>query len=153
MAGTTTVSARIEESLKAQAEEILQTLGISHSVAITALYAQIVMQKGIPFDLRIQERDSTLSFYAIRSAVKEHAEKYGLDRVSLFGSYARGDATGKSDVDLCVDKGSARGFALGGFQDDLARALGKTVDVVSRAAMDERFAARIAQDEVTLYER
>ena len=38
----------------------------------------------------------------ITAAVKPIAEKYGIDKVWLFGSYARGEATEKSDVDLLI---------------------------------------------------
>lgn len=42
----------------------------------------------------------------IKSIVSPIARKYGVERVYLFGLYARGDATTKSDVNLRVDKGS-----------------------------------------------
>ena len=41
-----TVSARIDETLKAEAESILQQLGIPVSVVINTLYHQIVIQHG-----------------------------------------------------------------------------------------------------------
>lgn len=49
MANTSAVYARIDTSLKEQAEEILTKLGISPSAAIQMLYSQVVMQQGIPF--------------------------------------------------------------------------------------------------------
>ena len=45
----TTVSARLDSDIKAQAEQILSKLGLSHSAAISALYSQIVLQQGLPF--------------------------------------------------------------------------------------------------------
>ncbi len=33
------------------------------------------------------------------------AESYGIKKMSLFGSYARGEATDDSDIDLFIDKG------------------------------------------------
>lgn len=53
MANTTAVYARIDTGLKDNAEAILAQLGITPSSAITMLYSQIVLQKGIPFDLRL----------------------------------------------------------------------------------------------------
>ena len=38
----------------------------------------------------------------IREIVAPIAKQHGVDKVFLFGSYARGDATPASDVDLCV---------------------------------------------------
>ncbi len=47
------VQARIDAKLKQQADFILHSLGLSASQAINALYAQIVLQQGIPFELKI----------------------------------------------------------------------------------------------------
>ena len=45
--------ARIEPDLKEQAETILAALGIPASNAITMFYKQIVLQKGLPFDVKL----------------------------------------------------------------------------------------------------
>ena len=55
-----TVSARIDETLKAQAEDILQQLGIPVSVVINTLYHQIIIQKGVPFSLTLNRTPATL---------------------------------------------------------------------------------------------
>ena len=60
MAKDATVSARIDETLKSQAEEILQQLGIPVSVVINTLYHQIVIQKGVPFPLTLNRSPATL---------------------------------------------------------------------------------------------
>ncbi len=44
---------RIEPSLKAQAEGILSTLGVSTSHAINMFYKQIVLHRGLPFAVQI----------------------------------------------------------------------------------------------------
>ena len=53
MANTTAVYARIDTKLKDNAEAILAQLGITPSCSITMLYSQIVLQNGMPFDLRL----------------------------------------------------------------------------------------------------
>lgn len=53
MANTNVVYARIDANLKEQAEVILHRLGITPTSAVQMLYSQIVMQKGMPFDLKI----------------------------------------------------------------------------------------------------
>jgi len=45
--------ARIEPSVKEQAEVILSALGISASNAITMFYKQIILQNGMPFDVKL----------------------------------------------------------------------------------------------------
>ena len=52
-----TVSCRIEENIKNDAEAILQQLGILVSVAISALYRQIIARNGLPFSLTLPRRD------------------------------------------------------------------------------------------------
>ncbi len=53
MAKTSAVYARIDTALKENAESVLAQLGISPSSAIQMLYSQIVLTKGIPFELRL----------------------------------------------------------------------------------------------------
>ncbi len=53
MANTSPVYARIDTTLKDNAEGILAKLGISPSSAIQMFYSMIVLRDGIPFDVRI----------------------------------------------------------------------------------------------------
>ena len=45
--------ARIEPEVKEQAESILSSLGIPASNAINMFYKQIILQRGLPFDVKI----------------------------------------------------------------------------------------------------
>ena len=73
----------------------------------------------------------------IKSVVSELAQKYGAQRIFLFGSYARGDMAPTSDIDLRID---------------LEAALGVPVDLIPTGSLDDRFLASIRNDEVLLYE-
>ena len=59
MANTSAVYARIDTELKENAEGILSQLGISPSSAIQMLYSQIVLKKGMPFELRLPSTKPT----------------------------------------------------------------------------------------------
>ncbi|MBR4172681.1 MAG: nucleotidyltransferase domain-containing protein [Kiritimatiellae bacterium] len=61
------------------------------------------------------------------------AQKYGLAAVYLFGSYARGEATADSDVDLLVDlRGSViKGLNFVSLYNELEAALGISIDIVT----------------------
>lgn len=61
MAKTANMYARIEPDLKSQAEAILSALGISASNAITMSYKQIVLQKGLPFEVKLPEHPLDIS--------------------------------------------------------------------------------------------
>ena len=88
----------------------------------------------------------------IRQIVSDLAQQYGAQRVYLFGSYARGDMTSDSDIDLRIDKGAIRGLAFAGLLGDLEDALDTSVDLISTAGMDAEFLEEIQRDEVLLYE-
>lgn len=97
-----------------------------------------------------------LTIDEIKRAVAPICERYGVERLSLFGSYARGEADELSDVDLIVDKydeKKLRGFAWGGLYADIQEALGVEIDLLSRRGTRQKFLDRIAKDEVLLYAR
>lgn len=52
-AKTANLYARIEPDVKEQAESILATLGIPASNAITMFYKQIILNRGLPFEVKI----------------------------------------------------------------------------------------------------
>jgi predicted nucleotidyltransferase len=88
----------------------------------------------------------------IKERVAPVAKKYGVKRVMLFGSYARGDAAENSDIDLHIWCRNLRGlFALGGLMAELRDALNKEVDVVPHDGMRKRFYENIKDDEVLIY--
>ena len=53
---TANVFARVEPEIKEQAERILSQLGIPMSNAIGLFLRQIIMQRGIPFDMKLPAR-------------------------------------------------------------------------------------------------
>lgn len=81
------------------------------------------------------------------------AQKYGVERIFLFGSRARGDNSSDSDIDLRVDKGKVTGFAIGGLYEDLAEALQTDLDLLTTGSLEEDFLQRIQPEEVLLYDQ
>ena len=53
MAKTANLYARIEPDVKEQAESILTALGIPASNAINMFYKQIILQRGLPFEVKM----------------------------------------------------------------------------------------------------
>ena len=87
MANTNVVYARIDTNLKENAESILSQLGISPSSAIQMLYSQIVLQKGMPFELRLSAKKPL----AIGNMSKEDLNlelKKGIDSLNEGKSYS-----------------------------------------------------------------
>ena len=57
---TATVSARVEDEIKTEAEEVLRKLGVPVSVVIDSLYRQIIFTQGIPFSLSLPKMPKTM---------------------------------------------------------------------------------------------
>jgi DNA-damage-inducible protein J len=73
MAKTEAIKARVEPKLKAQAERILDELGLDASDAIRVFYKQVVLRKGLPFDVAIPNK-------ATQRAMREVQEGRGLTK-------------------------------------------------------------------------
>ncbi len=50
---TAILTAKIEPKLKTEAEQILRELGLNKAQAITLLYKQIIVQRGLPFTISL----------------------------------------------------------------------------------------------------
>ncbi len=69
----------------------------------------------------------------IEKKVKEVAERYNVNKVCIFGSYARGEATEDSDIDFIVDPENLVGFKFFGFYEDLRESFNKEIDLVTES--------------------
>lgn len=56
MAATSSLSVRMDTSLKKNAEQILGELGISASGAVQMFYRQIILHQGLPFELTLPQK-------------------------------------------------------------------------------------------------
>ncbi|PMC29339.1 type II toxin-antitoxin system RelB/DinJ family antitoxin [Lactobacillus iners] len=87
MANTNVVYARIDTTLKENAENILNQLGITPSSAIQMLYSQIVLQKGMPFELRLPVNKPIALGSITRDELDKELQK-GLDSLRSGKSYS-----------------------------------------------------------------
>ena len=79
------------------------------------------------------------------------AKKYGVSKLALFGSYARGDAIESSDIDFVIDKGAIVGWDFFGFCLDLENEFCKKVDVLTYNSIPKSKYFEI--EELKLYEK
>ena len=102
------------------------------------------------------------SLEEIRQIVVPIAVKYNVKAVFLFGSYARGEATEASDIDLIADTAGSdlKGlFALGELYCELEDAFSKKIDLVTVSSLEQRiqlpseklFRENIKNERVVLY--
>ena len=57
MARTSNVFARVEPEIKEQAEQVLERLGIPMSNAVSMFLRQVVLQRGIPFEMKLPQAE------------------------------------------------------------------------------------------------
>lgn len=89
----------------------------------------------------------------IQKAVAPIASSYGVKRIYLFGSYAKGTANEESDVDLLVEKGRPMSLLkLSGMRQMVQEALHLPVDLITTTGVGEDFRKEIAKTEILLYE-
>lgn len=66
-------------------------------------------------------------------AYKEKAvSRYGIIRLGIFGSYAKGEATEESDIDIVIELQTPDIFSMVHIREELEELLGKRVDIVRR---------------------
>ncbi|HEX8315552.1 MAG TPA: nucleotidyltransferase domain-containing protein [Flavisolibacter sp.] len=88
----------------------------------------------------------------IKQTVSEYFKDKPVKKVYLFGSYARGEADEKSDVDLLVelDYSQRVGLSFYGWYVDLGDIFSKKVDVVPADCIYEDLKIAIERDKILL---
>lgn len=89
----------------------------------------------------------------IKNIVSPIAKNYGVESISLFGSYAKGKATNKSDMDFIIEKGDLIGIKYFSLLTDLENALNCKIDLITTGFSNKEFLKKIKKDEVLIYER
>lgn len=82
----------------------------------------------------------------LRAAMPELTREFGVRRLALFGSRARGEAVESSDVDVLVDVDPRLGLRFVDLADSIEELLGLPADVVSRRSTSPRHWALIEAD-------
>ena len=83
---------------------------------------------------------------ALRDLKPELVAKYKLRSIALFGSYARGEQTAESDVDVLVDVDPVIGLGFVDMADAIESRLGIKTDVVPSDGVKPRYRAFIQKD-------
>ena len=79
MGKTATLYARIEPNVKIEAETILSSLGVPVSNAINMFYKQIILQRGLPFEVKIPAHPLDMASFS-ESQLEMELEK-GLESI------------------------------------------------------------------------
>ena len=80
--------------------------------------------------------------------------EYGIAKLSMFGSYARGEANENSDLDFIMDTGGLIGMIqYCAIICRLEEKFGCHVDLITTGCSDREFLSRIQNEEVLIYQR
>ena len=94
--------------------------------------------------------DKVYTLDEIRAIAAPIAKQYGV--AAMFGSYARGEATPKSDLDFRIDKGQLRSlFQLSGMRIALEDGFQKDLDLLTTQMLTPQFLNDIRPEEVLIY--
>jgi len=75
----------------------------------------------------------------------------GITRAAIFGSFARGEATADSDIDILIEFERVMTlFDIVGLKQELEDALGRKVDLVTRRSIYPPLKKYIERDEVAI---
>jgi predicted nucleotidyltransferase len=66
----------------------------------------------------------------LRDNKDRFAEKYGVTKLGLFGSFARNEATEESDVDVCIEMTEPTLYRLFDLQEEIMKKTSRPVDIV-----------------------
>ena len=89
----------------------------------------------------------------LAASLPDVRERYHVDRLSLFGSWVRGQQKDESDVDILVDfqPGARVGLlACIALEQELSASLGRKVDLVTRGALRPRIGEQVLAELVAV---
>ena len=87
----------------------------------------------------------------LAAQVRELGARYGVRRIRVFGSTARGEARQDSDIDLLVEYQPGHGgFAFVEFCEQIELLLGQKVDVVTERSLHPMIRERVLAQAVPL---
>ncbi len=72
----------------------------------------------------------------IRKQITYLNEEYGVKRIGIFGSFAHGNATDSSDVDIVVEFERPIGLKFVEFSEYLEKTIGRKTDILTPAGID-----------------
>ena len=74
-----TIRSRIDPAVKAQAQNILQSMGLSMSDALRLFLYQVVAERRLPFDVKVPRAET---LHALQDSVEESVSITTLDKLS-----------------------------------------------------------------------
>ena len=158
---------RINSDVKSSVQEIANRYGVSVSEIINVLLLEIV-RKG-DLSINVRSRLNALSpksgpgyidVFQIKKAIEEAIEESKLrekvNKVYLYGSFARNEQNKKSDIDLRFETtNDISMFDIGNIRYLIKEKTGRDIDISNEDVdkLDPLFYENVKKDEICIYER
>jgi predicted nucleotidyltransferase len=93
------------------------------------------------------KRDEIITF--LKEHKRELTKRYQIEKLALFGSFARGENSARSDIDIAIETPMKDYFKLFELKEDLEKSFGLKVDIVRiRERMNEALRRRIEKEAI-----
>ena len=167
MSKTTTLTIRIDPTIKRKVEKLYSVFGLNLSDAINMFIHQSLRVGGLPFELKdpfyrgkmsidgnsFDEIIDEPTIEDLKRLAPDIAKKRNIETLYLFGSRARGDNRPNSDYDFAYRaKEHTSLLQIAGLMIDLEEIVGNEADVISMKMVSEQFLKEIERDGILLYQ-
>ena len=166
MKKTSNIIIRVDDEIKNRFQELVEQNDTTMSCVLNECMIEMVNKNNIPLRIRCRinatkpKDHNELNIAKIKHLLEETINEAGLNKkikkAYLFGSYARGEDTDKSDIDLRIEFDNRFNlFDLSEMSFLLRQKSGKKVDIATQepSKMDADFYDSIRKDEICIYER
>ena len=151
---------RTSNELKTEFNDIVYDKGYTISQVLNAFILEVVEKNKIPSNiinrLKPIKKKNTISIPFIKKCLEEILNNSNVinevKKAYLFGSYARGEETPLSDVDIRLEvRDNFTLFDLNSIAFQLEEKTGKKVDLLTSGNLDEIFYDEIKKEEICIY--
>ena len=162
MSKDTNIIIRTDSDIKKEFLEIVYKNGHTASNVLNAFIVDVVEKNKIPNNiltkLKPVKRKEIVSIPYIKKCLREILEKSkkvkDINKAYLFGSYARGEETSLSDVDIRLEvNDNFTLFDLTEIAYNLEEKLNKKVDIITSGNLDELLYEEIKKEEICIYSK
>lgn len=113
---------------------------VNERLSINNCNAGAVFKIAVALGVRMEDLMNNEQVYTLEEIARliaPVAKKYNIPKVYIFGSYARGEATADSDVDLMIEVGDLHGLEVIGALEDFKNVLKKPVDMITTRSLNQ----------------
>ena len=166
MKKTSNIILRVDEEIKNRFQQLVEEKNTTMSSILNECMIDMVNRNNIPMRIRCRLNTAKRKEYGeltiskikrlLEETIKEANLKNKIKKAYLFGSYARGEETEKSDIDLRIESDNRFNlFDLSELSYLLRIKSGKKIDIATQepSEMDQVFYDSIRKDEICIYER